>query len=146
MLNPFTVLPCLCDGLLLFLIVSCNPYRQLYLLFRMRFRIQFRDAAIKNITPTHFKERCHFLIVVVGKITQQEVLTFLVEDNLNSVGIIRILKLTFKANRLTDFEVIPNKVCIVILAACEMAVHEIKVVCFHFVTFLRVKHHFTLQK
>ena len=112
-----------------------NPYRQLHLLFRMHVWIQLGDTAVENITPTHFKERCHFLIVVVGKITQQEVLTFLVEDNLNSVGIIRILKLTFKANRLTNFEIIPNEVCIVILAASQVAIHEIEVVCFHFCTF-----------
>ena len=76
------------------------------------------------------------MIVCVRKIAQQIIFAIFIVNDLYCIGIVVVLQLAFKTHGLTDFEVIPNKVCIVILAACKVAVHEIKVVCIHFVTFL----------
>ena len=79
---------------------------------------QLGDTAGEKLFPSGIKESDKLGIFATRNVAQQEVLPVSVENNLNGVGIIGILRLAFETERLANLKIIPNKICIVISASC----------------------------
>ena len=112
-------------------LLSPYPHRQLYLLLGMLFGADAADAAVEHFAPIHIEERGETLVVATGNVAEEEVLAVVVEDDLHGLGVVAIVGLTLQAQRHSDAQLVPNKVCIVILATRQMAVHVVFAFLFH---------------
>ena len=91
------------------------------------------DAALEDVAPAHVEEDGELLVVGAGDVAEVVELLFalVVVAHGNGIGVMAVVGFTHEAEWGAHLESVPYFVCIVILAASEVAIHEILLVCFH---------------
>ena len=91
------------------------------------------DAALEDVGPAHVEEDGELLIMGAGDVAEVVELFFalVIVAHGNGVGVVAVVGFTYEAEWGAHLESVPYFVCIVILAASEVAIHEILLLCFH---------------
>lgn len=75
------------------------------------------DAAVEDVGPAHLQEGGQLLVVAARDEPQEIVLIVFVEDDLYGVGVVRVLHVPLETQGLTNTQIVPYEVGIVVLAA-----------------------------
>ena len=75
------------------------------------------DAAVEDVGPAHLQEGGQLLVVAARDEPQEIVLIVFVEDDLYGVGVVRVLHVPLEMQGLTNTQIVPYEVGIVVLAA-----------------------------
>ena len=91
------------------------------------------DAALKEVAPAHVEEDGEGGIVGAGDVADVVELLFalVVIAHGNGIGVVAVVGFAYEAEWGAHLELVPHFSGVVILAASEVAIHEILLVCFH---------------
>ena len=114
-------------------IVPLNLYRQKDLILGMHLFIFLADAALKHICPSHFEEGCNDSIFITWNVANaiRLLFTFFLVHHRYSIFVIAIVKVALQLQEGSNFQFVLNLVCIMILTASQVAIHEILLSCLH---------------
>ena len=113
--------------------VSLHLDAQVYLPFGVCLGVDLADAALEEVAPTHVHEDGELLIVGAGDVADVAELLFalVVVAHGNGIGVVTVVGFAYEAEWGAYLELIPHFICIIILSASEVAIHEILLVGFH---------------
>ena len=128
--------------------VAADADGEVYLVLGMGVGVEAVDAAVEDVCPTHLQEGGKLLVVAARDEAQEVVLAVFVVNDLHGVGVVRILHVALQTQGLSNTQIVPYKVGVVVLAASQVAVHKERLMCFHRFKDLRVNTTFcfTMQK
>lgn len=75
------------------------------------------DAAFEDVGPAHLQKGGQLRVVAARDEPQEIVLVVFVEDDLYGVGVVRVLYVPLETQGLTNTQIVPYEVGIVVLAA-----------------------------
>ena len=113
--------------------VSLHLDHQLHLLLGVGVGAELGDAAIEEVAPAHVEEDGELFVVGAGDVADVVELLFalVIIAHGNGIGIVAIVGFAHEAEWGAHLELVPHFICIIILAAGEVAIHEILLVGFH---------------
>lgn len=104
--------------------VAADADGEVYLVLGVGVGVEAVDAAIEDVCPTHLQEGGKLLVVAARDEAQEVVLAVFVVNDLHGVGVVRILHVALQTQGLSNTQIVPYKVGVVVLAASQVAVHE----------------------